>query len=122
MIKTIIQIIKVTWPLIKQGVVEKQQVRAYLSRRKFTTFMLIAMVFMLSGISFMTEQANYHRKQLSIIKEQYDKSLVDNTALKNENDLLTKQVTKYKAEIIRLDSVYEIESPLIIKNNVMVKD
>ena len=115
--RTLIQIITLVWPLIREGVMGKYKVGAYLSRRKFTTFLLAAIVFLMGVFIYMIEQANYHRAQTERLKVQLAKVQANTeqvqTAYRKAND----RNKKYEAELVRIFLQYKIETPYV-KNTV----
>ena len=111
--RTIIQIITLVWPLIREGVMGKYKVGAYLSRRKFTTFLLAAIVFLMSGFIYMTEQANYHRNETRLLTTQLTKLKAEHDVLRKSHGKAVERNKKYEAELIRIVLEYKVETPYV---------
>lgn len=117
--KTIIQIITLVWPLIREGVMGKYKVGAYLSRRKFTTFLMAAIVFLMSVIIYMTEQANNHRMQTLKLSTELTKVSTEKAQVVKAYTKATDRNKKYEAELVRIYLQYKVETPYI-KNTIGV--
>lgn len=117
--RTIIQIITLVWPLIREGVMGKYKVGAYLSRRKFTTFLLAAIVFLMGVFIYMTEQANYHRVQTIRLGTELTKVKTQKEQLSKAYTKASDRNKKYEAELVRIYLQYKIETPYI-KNTIGV--
>lgn len=115
--RTIIQILTLVWPLIREGVMGKYKVGAYLSRRKFTTFLLAAIVFLMSVFIYMTEQANYHRNETRQLTTQLTKLKTEHDMLRKVHGKTTERNKKYEAELIRIVLKYQVDTPYV--KNVM---
>lgn len=111
--RTIIQIITLVWPLIREGVMGKYKVGAYLSRRKFTTFLLATIVFLMTVFIYMTEQANYHRNETRQLTTHLLQSKTEQERLRASHDKVLKKNKKYEAELVRIVIQYEVESPYV---------
>lgn len=110
---TIIKILVLIWPVIKQGVLGKYKVKSYLSRRKFTTFLIVALFFCFLEFLYMTEQATNQRARLVVLTQKYND-------VKNKHTIVTEQHRKaklrnlaYEKEILRLYQLSNIPSPYI---------
>ena len=111
--KTIIQIITLVWPLIREGVMGKYEVGTYLSRRKFTTFLLTAILFLMSVFIYMAEQANYHRNNTHLLTTQLTKLKTEQSVLRKAHERAIERNKRYEAELIRIVIEHKIETPYV---------